>query len=182
MTKSQHRARACPLAPGGHCHLWDGIELPSPFPSSLSPRNQSQAALQGPGPPSRRQPPLLDLPGLHLSLTGARLGAEEGRVQDGVLQSSFQVHPGFSSGSPTHLPPASTSQPTAGNVSEAQIPGKISGLGSRWDCWGQFLPGSPVTSPARHSHSGYLSRLPGQQPPVWLCNNQVSSPDLSLLI
>lgn len=95
---------------------------------------------------------------------------------------SPQGHPGFSSGSPTHLPPAPTSQPTAGNVIEVQIPGKISGPGSRWDCWVSSYQGLRQPPLPSHSHSGDLSQLPGQQPTVWLCNNPSSSPDLSLLI
>lgn len=55
---------------------------------------------------------------------------------------------GSALGAPPTCPQLPLPKPQQGNVSEVQLPGNISDLGSRCDCWGQILPGSPATAPA----------------------------------
>ena len=91
--------------------------MPSSFSSSLSPRNQSQAALQGPGPPSQKKPPLLGHPDFAPELfKQVPDSVKEGESGQGWRDSELplQVHSDLNSESLTSLPPVLPSQHSTG--------------------------------------------------------------------
>lgn len=112
-----------------------------------------------------------------------------------VAELPFQADPGVELWA-FHPPASSCHFPTTGRkYKQGADSWEDLRPGLRMGLVGSVLARVPSNFPCpSHFHSGYLSGacwagdravlgfLPGQQPPVWLCINQFSSLDLSLLI